>query len=156
IVSRPLHTEKDDRFGGNSRRLGGNSRRYCPGICPRVVQIAAARSNQGMSAELICSTLGLPVDRWPPDHYELLALPRGPADAAGVEAHVLDRMERLRRLQLAHPDAVTDAMNRLAQALVCLTDPTLKRDYDVGLGIAWVAGTAAVSAMPVSALPVSA
>ena len=35
-------------------------------------------------------------------------------------------MERLRRYQLAHPDAVTDAMNRLAQALVCLTDPAAK------------------------------
>src|SRR5262245_14389639 len=89
-----------------------------------------------MSAELICSTLGLPADRWPPDHYELLGLPRGTVDAARVEAHVLDRMERLRKLQLTHPDAVTDAMNRLAQALVCLTDPTLKREYDATLGIA--------------------
>src|SRR5438477_5469261 len=98
-----------------------------------------------MSAELICSTLGLPADRWPPDHYELLGLPRGVADAARVEVHVLDRMERLRKLQLTHPDAVTDAMNRLAQALVCLTDPALKREYDVNLGLA----------LPVHAAPAS-
>jgi len=89
-----------------------------------------------MSVALISSTLGVPADRWPPDHYELLGLPRGPADAARVEAHVLDRMERLRKLQLTHPDAVTEAMNRLAQALVCLTDPKLKREYDASLGIA--------------------
>ncbi|HTK73620.1 MAG TPA: hypothetical protein VL371_00080 [Gemmataceae bacterium] len=89
-----------------------------------------------MSAELISSTLGLAADRWPPDHYELLGLPRGTTDAARVEAHVLDRMERLRKLQLTHPDAVTDAMNRLAQALVCLTDRTLKGQYDASLGIA--------------------
>jgi hypothetical protein len=83
-----------------------------------------------MSTELICSALGLPPDRWPPDHYALLGLPAGSVDPAAVEERVLDRMERLRRYQLAHPDAVTDAMNRLAQALVCLTDPAAKAAYD--------------------------
>src|SRR5262245_13689918 len=97
-----------------------------------------------MSVELICSTLGLPADRWPPDHYELLGLPRGAADAPRVEAHVLDRVERLRALQLPHPDAVTDAMNRLAQALVCLTDPRLKREYDASLGLVEAAAAAVV------------
>src|SRR5262245_66184048 len=89
-----------------------------------------------MSLDLICSALGVPPDRWPPDHYALLGLALGEADAAKIEAHVLDRMERLRRYQLTHPDAVTDAMNRLAQALVCLTDPAERRAYDAGLGIA--------------------
>jgi len=86
-----------------------------------------------MSTELICSALDLRPDQWPPDHYALLGLPPGDVDAATVEARVLDRMERLRRYQLAHPDAVTDAMNRLAQALVCLTDPAAKAAYDAGL-----------------------
>jgi hypothetical protein len=89
-----------------------------------------------MSNALICTALGVPPDRWPPDHYALLGLGRGEADAATIEAHVLDRMERLRRYQLTHPDAVTDAMNRLAQALVCLTDPQARRAYDASLGIA--------------------
>ena len=80
-----------------------------------------------MSTALICSALGLRPDQWPPDHYALLGLRPGDADAPTVEERVLDRMERLRRYQLAHPDAVTDAMNRLAQALVCLTDPAAKR-----------------------------
>jgi hypothetical protein len=31
---------------------------------------------------------------------------------------------------LAHPETVTDAMNRLAQALVCLTDPAARDAYD--------------------------
>src|SRR5438270_8832841 len=83
-----------------------------------------------MSSELICSALGVSPDRWPPDHYALLGLPVGDVDPAAVEERVLDRMERLRRYQLAHPDAVTDAMNRIAQALVCLTDPTAKAAYD--------------------------
>src|SRR4051794_41288939 len=86
-----------------------------------------------MSVELICSVLGLPPGRWPPDHYTLLGLEPGSADVAQVEGHVLDRMERLRRYQLAHPDAVTDAMNRLAQALVCLSDPAAKAAYDANL-----------------------
>src|SRR5438270_10198750 len=86
-----------------------------------------------MSSELICSALGVSPDRWPPDHYALLGLPVGDVDPAAVEERVLARMERLRKYQLAHPDAVTDAMNRLAQALVCLTDPAAKRAYDASL-----------------------
>jgi hypothetical protein len=83
-----------------------------------------------MSTELICAALGVRPHQWPPDHYALLGLPAGDVDPVIIEQHVLDRMERLRRYQLAHPDAVTDAMNRLAQALVCLSDPTAKAAYD--------------------------
>jgi hypothetical protein len=86
-----------------------------------------------MSIELICSALDLPADGWPPNHYALLGLPVGNVESTAVEEHVLDRMERLRRYQLADPDAVTDAMNRLAQALVCLTDPAAKAAYDLAL-----------------------
>jgi hypothetical protein len=85
-----------------------------------------------MSNALICSALGVRPDQWPPDHYAILGLPPGDVGAADVEGRVLDRMERLRRYQLAHPDAVTDAMNRLAQALVCLSDPAAKAAYDAG------------------------
>src|SRR6516165_6342633 len=99
-----------------------------------------------MSIELICNALGLPPDRWPPDHYALLGLPAGDVDSAAVEERVLDRMERLRRYQLAHPDAVTDAMNRLAQALVCLTDPAAKAAYDASLRPGSVSASVAVRA----------
>jgi hypothetical protein len=86
-----------------------------------------------MSVELICSVLGLSPSRWPPDHYALLGLEPGEADAARIEERVLERMERLRPYQLAHPESVTDAMNRLAQALVCLTDPDARSAYDATL-----------------------
>jgi hypothetical protein len=89
-----------------------------------------------MSNALICAALGVRPDDWPPDHYALLGLPSGDVEPAAIEARVLDRMERLRRYQLAHPDAVTDAMNRLAQALVCLTDPAAKAAYDATLRVA--------------------
>jgi hypothetical protein len=87
-----------------------------------------------MSTELICSALGVRPDQWPPDHYALLGLPAGDVDPVEIEQHVLDRMERLRRYQLVAPEAVTDAMNRLAQALVCLSDPVAKAAYDAARG----------------------
>jgi hypothetical protein len=88
-----------------------------------------------MNMDLIASTLGLPPGAWPPDHYTLLGLPVGIADTAEVELRVLDRMERLRRYQLTHPESITDAMNRLAQAMVCLTDLDAKRAYDATLSV---------------------
>jgi hypothetical protein len=42
-------------------------------------------------------------------------------------------MERLRRYQLTHAEQVTEGMNRLAQALVCLTDPVARTAYDAKL-----------------------
>ena len=42
-------------------------------------------------------------------------------------------MEKVRRYQLNHPELATEVMNRLAQALVCLTDPAAKQAYDAAL-----------------------
>jgi hypothetical protein len=83
----------------------------------------------------LCSWLGLPPGSWPPEHYALLELPRGAGDVAEVEARVLDRMEQLRPHQLLHPELVTEGMNRLAQALVCLTDPVARAAHDRALGL---------------------
>jgi hypothetical protein len=83
-----------------------------------------------MIRELICAWLGLSVKTWPPDHYTLLGLPPGESDPALIEQRVHERLERLRCYQLAHPELVTEAMNRLAQAFVCLTDPAAKQEYD--------------------------
>lgn len=86
-----------------------------------------------MSHELICSWLGLPPDRWPPDHYALLGLPAGEGDVQKIEEHVHERLLKVRRYQLSHPDQATEAMNRLAQAFTCLTDAETKRAYDASL-----------------------
>ena len=83
---------------------------------------------------LLRSWLGLDPGPWPPDHYALLGLPPGQCDPTAVETVVLDRMERLRPHQLLHPELVTEGMNRLAQALVCLTDPAARAAYDASLG----------------------
>ena len=81
------------------------------------------------------SWLGLAPGPWPPDHYALLGMSPGSADPAAVEARVMERMELLRRHQLRNPDLVTEGMNRLAQALITLTDPAGKDAYDAALGV---------------------
>jgi hypothetical protein len=86
-----------------------------------------------MSHELVCTWLGLPSNNWPPDHYTLLGLPPGEPDVSQIEEHVHDRLMRLRPYQLNHPEEVTEAMNRLARAFSCLTDPTAKKAYDAWL-----------------------
>src|SRR5581483_1945611 len=88
-----------------------------------------------MSHDLIRSCLQLSTDHWPPDHYTLLGLEPGDVHPQQIEQCVQERMERLRRYQLADTEQVTEAMNRLAQALVCLTDPAAKQAYDVQLGL---------------------
>ncbi|MFO0809473.1 MAG: hypothetical protein U0746_12680 [Gemmataceae bacterium] len=87
-----------------------------------------------MSTERIRAALG--VTSWPPDHYAILGLAAGEVDPLEVELRAAERTERLRAYQLAEPDAATDALNRVAQALVCLTDPAAKDAYDATRGVA--------------------
>jgi len=86
-----------------------------------------------MSHDLICSWLSLPPGSWPPDHYTLLGLRVGETDSERIERHVQLRMEKVRVYQLAQPDLVTEAMNRIAQAFDCLRDPEAKQVYDARL-----------------------
>lgn len=79
---------------------------------------------------VICTWLGIPPDQWPPDHYALLGLTAGESDVERIEQNVHQRLERVRHYQLTHAEAATEAMNRLAQAFVCLTDAEAKRAYD--------------------------
>jgi hypothetical protein len=82
-----------------------------------------------MDHNLLCSWLNLPAGAWPPNHYALLGLEPGAHDAVAIEASVHERMAILRRYQLTNPDLATEAMNRLAQALICLTDETARSSY---------------------------
>jgi hypothetical protein len=102
-----------------------------PGLCTNPCHAAVCRG--AFMHELICSCLQLPPDRWPPDHYTLLGLEPRQADTKQIENRVQERMERLRPYQLTHAEQVTEVMNRLAQALVCLTDPAAKQAYDAML-----------------------
>src|SRR5437763_5577934 len=86
-----------------------------------------------MSHELICSWLGLPPGEWPPDHYRLLGLEPGESNTELIEQRVHQRLDSVRCYQMMHPEQATEAMNRLAQAFVCLTEPAAKKVYDAAL-----------------------
>lgn len=86
-----------------------------------------------MQEELICGWLGLAAGDWPPNHYALLGLEPGETDIALIEQQVHERVRLLRSYQLSNPEAVTAAMNRIAQAFTCLTDARTKKAYDAAL-----------------------
>jgi hypothetical protein len=88
-----------------------------------------------MDYDLICSWLGLPPGEWPPDHYRLLGLEPGEDNAEVIEQRVHQRLDCVRCYQMMHPEQATEAMNRLAQAFICLMEPISKRAYDATLGV---------------------
>src|SRR5581483_7006729 len=90
-------------------------------------------SQKTVDTSVICTWLGIPPNQWPPDHYTLLGLPPGEPDAEKIERQVQQRLEQVRRYQLTNPEPATEAMNRIAQAFVCLTDPQARRAYDRSL-----------------------
>ncbi len=96
-----------------------------------------------MGHELICEWLGLPAESWPPDHYRLLGLEPGESDPELIEQRVHQRLDSVRHYQMTHPELATEAMNRLAQAYVCLTDSASKQPYDAAL----LGGAAPAAAM---------
>lgn len=102
-----------------------------------------------MEHDRICTWLGLPPGMWPPDHYRLLGLEAGEDDAELIEQRVHERLDTVRRYQMMHPEQATEAMNRLAQAFVCLTEASAKKSYDAELGIVAATRTATVAAPPV-------
>jgi hypothetical protein len=102
-----------------------------------------------MSRELLSNWFGVAAADWPPDHYRLLGLPQGEADLALIEQRVHQRLDEVRRYQVAYPEPATEAMNRLAQAFVCLTDSQKKKAYDESLHLP-VAEPPPTIEMPVS------
>jgi hypothetical protein len=83
-----------------------------------------------MRHDLIRAWLRLPAEPWPPDPHTLLGLAPDITDSGTIEEHARERMQRVRAYQLAHPDEAAEAMRRLAQALVHLTDPEGRRSLE--------------------------
>lgn len=83
-----------------------------------------------MKRELLCQWLGIPDpgnnQPWPPPPHVLLGLSVSCSDPGEVEAHVHERLTKLRNYQLSHPEEATEGMNRLAQAFVTMTDQCQK------------------------------
>lgn len=98
-----------------------------------------------MDHDKICGWLGIANGSWPPNHYCLLGLRPGEENVAVIEQHVHERLARLRAYQLSHPEQATEAMNLLAQAFMCLSDPEAKKAYDA---LHSVQTSAAASVLP--------
>ena len=95
-----------------------------------------------MSHDLSANGWGCPPDRGPPTITVCSAW--NPASPTGlIERRVHQRRIRCANINMAHPEQATEAMNRLAQAYVCLTDPATKQPYDAAL----LGGAAPAAAM---------
>ena len=83
--------------------------------------------------------LGIPADKLPetgaPDHYELLRLPRFEDDEAKINAHYKKLNGHVRTYASGdYGERSQELLNEIAKAMLCLTDPERKRDYDESLG----------------------
>jgi len=75
--------------------------------------------------------LGIPADRRPPNHYELLGLSSGETDAARIHTAGLERSAKVRRYCLGkHGAEATRLLGEIATAFDCLSDTAAKAAYD--------------------------
>lgn len=79
--------------------------------------------------------LGIPDGPRPPDHYELLRCVRFEDDAGKVRAHYKKLNAHVRKYATGQYSVQSqDLLNEMAKAMLCLTDPERKREYDESLG----------------------
>ncbi len=79
--------------------------------------------------------LGIPEDQRPPDHYQLLRLKQFEDDSAKIQKNYKKLNEHVRKFASGqYQKESQDLLNELARAMLCLTDPERKHDYDEGLG----------------------
>jgi len=79
--------------------------------------------------------LGIPEGPRPPDHYELLRLKQFDDDTAKVRANYKKLNTHVRKYATGQYSVQSqELLNEIAKAMLCLTDPERKRDYDESLG----------------------
>jgi len=79
--------------------------------------------------------LGIPEGPRPPDHYELLRLRQFDDDIAKVRANYKKLNAHVRKYATGQYSTQSqELLNEIAKAMLCLTDPERKRDYDESLG----------------------
>lgn len=79
--------------------------------------------------------LGIPDGPRPPDHYELLRCVRFTDDPDRIRANYKKLNAHVRKYATGqYSDRSQTLLNELAKAMLCLTDPERKRDYDESLG----------------------
>ncbi len=79
--------------------------------------------------------LGIPEGPRPPDHYELLRCRRFEDDLDKIRAHYKKLNAHVRKYATGQFSVQSqELLNELAKAMLCLTDPERKREYDESLG----------------------
>lgn len=79
--------------------------------------------------------LGIPEGPRPPDHYELLRVKRFEDDIDKVRAHYKKLNGHVRKYATGQYSVQSqELLNEIAKAMLCLTDPERKREYDESLG----------------------
>ncbi|TWT57655.1 bacteriophage N4 adsorption protein B [Thalassoglobus neptunius] len=79
--------------------------------------------------------LGIPEGARPPDHYELLRVAQFEDDTDKIRAHYKKLNAHVRKYATGQYSVQSqELLNELAKAMLCLTDPGRKRDYDESLG----------------------
>jgi hypothetical protein len=78
--------------------------------------------------------LGIPADRRPPTHYDLLGLAPFESDAETIEQASLRRMSKVRQHQIGPRGELSqEILAELARARLILLDPDRRADYDATL-----------------------
>lgn len=79
--------------------------------------------------------LGIPEDQCPPDHYALLRLVQFEDDADKIRGNYRRLNAHVRKYATGqYGKESQDLLNEIARAMLCLTDPERKREYDESLG----------------------
>ena len=79
--------------------------------------------------------LGIPEGPRPPDHYTLLRLVQFEDDAEKIRKNYRKLNAHVRKYATGqHSIRSQELLNELAKAMLCLTDPDRKREYDESLG----------------------
>lgn len=79
--------------------------------------------------------LGIPENQRPPNHYQLLRLKQFEDDTAKIQKNYKKLNEHVRKYAAGrYQQESQDLLNELARAMLCLTDPERKREYDEELG----------------------
>ena len=79
--------------------------------------------------------LGIPEGDRPPDHYELLRLVQFDDDTNRIRDHYKKLNTHVRKYATGKYSVRSqELLNELAKAMLCLTDPERKREYDESLG----------------------
>lgn len=88
-----------------------------------------------MEIDVYKEWLGIPEGPRPPDHYTLLRLVRFEDDAEKIRKNYRKLNAHVRKYATGQYSVRSqEVLNELAKAMLCLTDPDRKREYDEGLG----------------------